>query len=355
MHTFIVAEAGVNHNGSRDVALELVDAAARAGADAVKFQSFHADALVTRAAPMAAYQARTSDPMEGQRELLRRLELSVDDHVALAARARARGLEFLSTPFDDESLEMLTGTLRVTTIKVSSGDLTHAPFLLRIARSAARVVLSTGMGTLDDVQRALSVLAFGFTQPDSATIGLEPFGHAFASGAGQQALRDRVTLLHCTTEYPAPIDDVNLRAIDTLATTFRLPVGYSDHTVGIHVPIAAVARGACLVEKHLTLDRAMAGVDQAASIEPGEFAALVAAIRDIERALGDGVKQPTPAELANRLVARRSLVASRQTRAGEPLDVTCKRPGTGLSPFDYWRVNGRRAERDYDADEIIDA
>jgi N-acetylneuraminate synthase len=355
MRTFIIAEAGVNPGGSVEVGMRLVDAAAAAGADAVKFQTFRADDLATRTAAKAAYQTQTSAPSETQHAMLRALELTPEAHEALQARARTRGIEFLSTPFDEASLDLLTRTLGVRTIKLSSGDLTNAPLLLRTARAAERVLLSTGMSTLAEVESALGVLAFGFTCPETDKPGFEAFRRAFADASGQAALRDRVTVLHCTSEYPAPIEEVNLRAMDTLASAFGLPVGYSDHTIGIHVCLAAVARGASVIEKHFTLDRGQPGVDQHVSAEPREFERLVVEAREIERALGDGLKRPTPSEWKNRTAARRSLVTTRPIRAGEPLDVAIKRPGTGLSPFEYWRVRGRIADRDYEADEIVDA
>lgn len=355
MRTFIIAEAGVNHNGSVELAMRLVDAAAAAGADAVKFQSFRADDLATRTAAKAAYQTQTSEPSETQHAMLRALELTPEAHETLLAHARRRSIEFLSTPFDEFSLNLLTRTLGMRTIKLSSGDLTNAPLLLDTARAAERVLLSTGMGTLAEVESALGVLAFGFACPDTDEPGPEAFRQAFASPAGQAALRDRATLLHCTSEYPAPIDEVNLRAIDTLGAAFGLPVGYSDHTLGIHVCLAAVARGASVIEKHFTLDRSQPGVDQHVSAEPAELERLVREIREIERALGDGIKRPAPSEWKNRRAARRSLVTTRAIRAGERLDVSVKRPGTGLSPFEYWRVRARVASRDYEADEIVDA
>jgi len=350
---FLVAEAGVNHNGSLDTAKRLVDAAAAAGADAVKFQTFRAESLVTRDAPKAAYQKRTTDAAESQFEMIKALELDVPAHEALMAHAAAAGIEFLSTPFDSESLKLLQ-ILGLKTIKVSSGDLTNAPFLLEIARSAERVILSTGMSTLEEVEAALGVLAFGFTARAGEEPGRAAFERAFASETGRAALALRLVVLHCTSEYPAPFDEVNLRAMDTMAEAFGLPVGYSDHTTGIHVAIAAVARGATLIEKHLTLDRSLPGPDHKASLEPGELKAMVAAIRDVERALGDGAKRPTPAELRNRDIARKSLVAAHALAAGEALAIACKRPGTGMSPFDYWRMQSRAARRAYRADEAID-
>lgn len=351
--TFVIAEAGVNHNGSMDMALRLVDAAAEAGADAVKFQSFRADRLVTRAARKAEYQERTTGSAGGQFEMLKALELSPSDHQALIARCRSRGIEFLSTPFDAESLGMLVA-LGLATIKVSSGDLTDAPFLLEIARTGKRVILSTGMGTLAEVEAALGVVAFGASAAPGTRAGPEAFRRAFGSDAGQAALRDRVAILHCTTEYPAPFAEVNLRAMDTLAAAFGLPVGYSDHTPGAHVSIAAVARGARIVEKHFTLDRGLPGPDHKASLEPAELREMVRAIRDVEAALGDGVKRPSASEWKNRVAARKSLVAAKRLEPGEPMDLACKRPGSGVSPFEYWDRRGAAAPRAYEADEAID-
>ncbi|RTL56017.1 MAG: N-acetylneuraminate synthase [Rhodocyclaceae bacterium] len=354
MATYIIAEAGVNHNGSLAMALDLVDAAARAGADAVKFQTFTAASLVSPSAPKADYQKRTTDGPETQYEMLRRLELSEADHDALIARCRERGITFLATPFDSASLALLCGRFGLDTIKVSSGDLTNAPFLLEIGRAARRVILSTGMSALAEVEEALGVLAFAYASAPGAPPGPAAFAAAYASPAGQAALHGAVTLLHCTTEYPAPIGEVNLRAMDTLSAAFGLPVGYSDHTEGIHVPVAAVARGAGLIEKHFTLDKTLPGPDHRASLEPSELVAMVAAVRDIEVALGDGIKRPTPAEVGNRVAARKSLVAAMPLASGQPLMLAVKRPGNGVSPFRYWALQGRPASRDYQTDELID-
>lgn len=350
---FVIAEAGVNHNGDRAMALRLVDAAADAGADAVKFQTFSASKLVTRAAPKAQYQQRATGNDEGQYEMIRALELDRAAHDAIAAHAKKRGIEFLSTPFDPDSLAMLVG-MGMQRIKVSSGDITDAPYLVQIARAAPTVIVSTGMSTLSDIEDALGALAFGFTQPADAAPSREAFARAFGSPEGRAALAARVTVLHCTTEYPAPFEEVNLRAMRTIGEAFGLPVGYSDHTTGTHVSIAAVALGAVLIEKHFTLDRNLPGPDHKASLEPGELAAMVAAIRDVERAMGDGVKRPTAAEWKNRAVARKSLVAAKPIAAGEPLALASKRPGTGVSPFEHWRLSGRAAPRAYDTDETID-
>ncbi len=350
---YIIAEAGVNHNGSIDNARQLIDVAAQAGADAVKFQTFRAESLVTRQAPKAQYQKQTTAASENQFDMIKKLELTDDNHADLIAHAKDRRIEFLSTPFDTHSLHLLTGRFGLRTIKVSSGDITNAPFLLDIARVAHKVILSTGMCTLAEVEAALGVLAFGFTTSAETRPATHAFEAAYASQAGQQALQARVALLHCTTEYPAPIDEVNLRAVDTLATAFGLTTGYSDHTVGIHIPIAAVARGSKLIEKHYTLDRSLPGPDHQASLEPDELRAMVAAIRDVERALGDGIKRPTASELKNRTIARKSLVAAQAVVAGAPLQLACKRPGSGLSPFAYWDWQGTLAQRAYDADEAL--
>lgn len=356
IQTFIIAEAGVNHNGSLDRALRLIDAAADAGADAVKFQTFRAEALVSRHAPKAEYQTRTTDAAESQIDMIRKLELSEADHQDLIAHAKAQNIQFLSTPFDAASLQLLTERLGLTTIKISSGEITNAPFMLKVARCARKIILSTGMSTLAEVEAALSVLAFGFVAEASAVPAPHNVTEAYATAAGQEALRERVTLLHCTTEYPAPVAEVNLRAMDTLAAAFGLAVGYSDHTQGIHIPVAAVARGAGLVEKHFTLDRNLPGPDHKASLVPGELRQMVCAIRDVEQAMGDGVKCPTASEWKNRDVARKSLVAARPIAAGEiftPENLTCKRPGTGRTPFDFWSVCGQSASRNFSADEPV--
>jgi N-acetylneuraminate synthase len=354
---FIIAEAGVNHNGELNLAKQLIDVAAEAGADAVKFQTFRAEQIVSRTAPKAEYQTRTTGQAESQFEMIRKLELTEMDHEALIAHAQARGIAFLSTPFDMPSLRLLTKRFGLQAIKIPSGEITNAPFLLAIARAAQQVILSTGMSTLAEVEAALGVLAFGFTASTSATPQPGGFEQAFASDSGQQTLHARVILLHCTTEYPAPFGEVNLRAMDTLAAAFGLPVGYSDHTPGIHISLAAVARGARMIEKHFTLDRNLPGPDHRASLEPGELRELVHQTREIELALGDGIKRPAPSEWKNRAVVRKSLVAAKAITEGELFteeNLTCKRPGTGMTPFAYWQTLGRIATYNYNADEMLD-
>lgn len=352
--TFIIAEAGVNHDGSLERAHALVDVAADAGADAVKFQTFRADKLATSRAAKAEYQVTNTQEAGSQQEMLRKLELSVDDHGALVKHCAQRGIRFMSTAFDAESLAFL-GTLGMPAIKMPSGDITCAPLLLQAARLGSPLIVSTGMSTLADIEAALGVLAFGLTS-NAQPRGRGDFETAYASAEGRRALQERVSLLHCVTQYPAAPEAVNLRAMDTMAQAFGLPVGYSDHTLGIEVSLAAVARGATIIEKHFTLDRTLPGPDHAASLEPGELDALVSGIRKIEAALGSTRKFPAAQEVGNRDVARRSLVAARPIKRGEPLTadaLAAKRPGDGLSPMLFWDVLGRPAARDFDTDEPI--
>lgn len=352
--TYIIAEAGVNHNGSLDMARKLIDVAADAGADAVKFQTFKADKLVSRSADKAEYQKMTTSADESQHEMIRKLELDKEAHLVLVKHCKTRKIQFLSTPFDLESLELLATQLDLPCIKIPSGDITNAPLLLKTAQTGKPVILSTGMSTLGEIEDALGVLAFGYmgmTEPSYSA-----FRSAHCSAEGQAILQSKVTLLHCTTEYPAPLEDVNLRVMDTLGEAFSLPVGYSDHTEGIAVPIAAVARGAVVIEKHFTLDRSLPGPDHKASLEPAELKQMVAAIRAIERALGTGRKYPTPSELKNMSVSRKSLVAVCPIAAGEPFtaeNLAVKRPGNCLSPMRYWELLDRKASRDIAVDEEI--
>lgn len=306
--TFIIAEAGVNHNGSVDLALELIEAARSAGADAVKFQTFKAGLLATASAPKAAYQQRTTSATESQLQMLERLELDEAAHRKLMMRCAETGIQFISSPFDLCSVDLLT-ELGVAQFKIPSGEITNDPLLRRVAATAKSVVLSTGMSTLGEVEEAVQVLQTG--------------------GAAQ------ISLLHCVTEYPAPFAQINLRAMQTLKTAFQLPVGYSDHTPGIEIAVAAVALGAEIIEKHLTLDRKLPGPDHSSSLEPLEFAEMVNAIRRVESALGDGIKRPALCELPNMAVARKSVVANCNLPAGHRLssdDLDIRRPGDGLAP-----------------------
>ncbi len=356
-HPLVIAEAGVNHNGREDLAFALVAAAAQAGADVVKFQTFKADKLVTQDAPKADYQQRSTGAGESQYAMLKRLELSPALHKELKEDAERRGIAFLSTAFDTDSLRFLVDEIGLKQLKLPSGELTNAPFMLEHARTTASLIISTGMATLGEVEAALGVIAFGRIAGQSEKPSTAAFQEAYASAEGQAALRAGVTLLHCTSDYPAAPEAVNLRAMDTLAAAFGLPVGYSDHTLGTAISVAAAARGACVIEKHFTLDCRMEGPDHAASLEPEALTAMVRDIRAVAFALGDGVKRPQPAEQSAARVARKSLVARTAIRAGEPFsadNLTIMRPGTGRSPTHYWDVLGRLSSRDYSAGSLID-
>lgn len=329
--TLIIAEAGVNHNGDLAMAKRLIEVAAEAGVDLVKFQTFSADRLATSSASKADYQAHSTDAGESQQAMLRRLELSSQMHHELISHCQRHGIHFFSTGFDIESLDFLVG-LGLDRIKVPSGEITNLPYLRRVAAHGKPVILSTGMASLGDIEAAIAVLQDG---------GI---------------VRQQITVLHCNTEYPTPMADVNLRAMRNIGRAFDVAVGYSDHTAGIEVAIAAVALGASVIEKHFTLDRNLPGPDHAASLEPEELKAMVTAIRNIELALGDGVKRPSPSESKNRPIARKSIVASRPICAGQPFtedNITTKRPGTGISPMRWDEVIGCIATRDYAPDEMI--
>ncbi|MFB9276299.1 N-acetylneuraminate synthase [Cohnella cellulosilytica] len=355
--TYIIAEAGVNHNGSLAIAKQLVAEAARVGANAVKFQTFQANKLVSNSAEKAEYQKRLTDAEESQQDMIRRLELSLNDHCALIECCREHQIDFLSTPFDDESLALLTDTLKLNRLKLSSGDLTNLPFLLKAARTECELIVSTGMATIGEVEEALSVIAFGLVTDRAAKPSLMAFKSAYSSEEGQTALQDKVMLLHCTTEYPTPYEDVHLNRMKTLEQAFTLPVGYSDHTLGSEVSVAAVALGAVIIEKHFTLDKTMEGPDHQASLEPHEIQEMIKQIRHIEIAFGTSVKYPAVSELKNRVPARKSIVASRDIQQGETFDetnLTLKRPGNGLPPSMYWSLLGLKASRSYAEDELIE-
>ena len=330
--TLVIAEAGVNHNGDIQLAKRLIDEAAFAGARLVKFQTFNASRQVTHSAKKADYQLQTTDSAETQHDMLRRLELTGSMHNELIAHSATRNIQFFSTGFDIESVDLLR-SLGQDHFKIPSGEITNLPYLRHIGQLGQSVILSTGMATLGEIEAAIDVLEQAGT------------------------LRASMTVLHCNTEYPSPMADVNLRAMQSICEAFGVAVGYSDHTPGIEIPIAAVALGATVIEKHLTLDRNLPGPDHKASLEPGEFAAMVRAIRNIELALGDGIKRPSPSEIKNKPIARKSLVAARAIRAGEPFtqeNITAKRPGTGISPMRWDDVIGKAARRDFAVDELID-
>ncbi|UPT76028.1 MAG: N-acetylneuraminate synthase [Elusimicrobiota bacterium] len=326
---FIIAEAGVNHNGDLGLAKKLADAAKACGADAVKYQTFKAEGLVSRRARKAEYQKKSTGGDQSQLDMIKGLELSESAHRELAAHCRAAGITFLSTPFDEAGADLLDG-LGVPLFKVPSGELTNKPLLRHVASKGKPLIVSTGMSTLAEVADAVRWVREVSSAP--------------------------LTLLHCLTEYPAPVDQVNLRAMDTLRSHFGLPAGYSDHTAGIEISVAAAARGASVIEKHLTLDKTLPGPDHAASLDPSEFAALVRSVRSVTAALGDGVKRAAPCEAGNRTVARRSVVAARDLPAGHALtaqDLALKRPGDGIAPAELERLPGRRLKRAVEADETL--
>ncbi|MGE5423467.1 MAG: N-acetylneuraminate synthase [Ignavibacteriales bacterium] len=352
---FIIAEAGVNHNGSLSMALELIDVAVEAGADAVKFQTFQADQEISVYAPKAEYQRKTTAIQESQLEMVKRLELGLQQHRELFDYCQLKGIEFLSTPFDMGSLALLINELKLKRIKISSGDITTAPLMLNTARTGREIILSTGMSTLGEVEEALGVLAFGYLNQEGKP-SFKRFKEAYNLPEAYSVLREKVSLLHCTTEYPAPSGEVNLKAIDTLKSAFNLRVGYSDHTEGITIPIAAVARGAEIIEKHFTLSKSLPGPDHKASLEPGELKDMIKAIRQVEKALGSGKKVPAQSEMKNIVVARKGLVARVSIKKGDILseeNVTYKRPANGLSPMIYWDVLGAQAIMDFEEDMEI--
>jgi N-acetylneuraminate synthase len=357
MSVIVIAEAGVNHNGDVVLAERLIDAAADAGADFVKFQSFVPAAMTSAGAGKAAYQERDGGADESQRAMLDRLALNRDEEGRLKDYCAKRGVAMLSTPFDMDSLIFVGTTLALPMLKISSGSLTDGPLLLAAARHGLPMILSTGMGNLTDVAEALDLIAWAMTN-DGMPTDRTTFQGARLTADGTACLQKKITLLHCTTSYPTPINEVNLKAMDTLAAVFGLPVGYSDHTLGIAVTLAAVARRATVIEKHFTLDRGLPGPDHKASLEPDELKTMVVEIRNVTTALGSADKVPAPSEALNAEIARGSLVTLEAIAAGAPFtpqNLGVKRPGTGLSPMDFWIHLGRAATRAYDADEIVES
>tara|TARA_B100000900_G_scaffold365186_1_gene340281 strand:+ start:1163 stop:2161 length:999 start_codon:yes stop_codon:yes gene_type:complete len=331
MSTIIIAEAGVNHNGSIKIARELIDVAADAGADFVKFQTFKAETLATPKADKAIYQKRLTDKDESHFEMIKKLELDKADHKKLIDYSKKKNINFLSTAFDIESLNFLTD-LNIPLYKIPSGEVTNLPYLRHVGGMHKPIIMSTGMCTIEEICFAFNIL-------------LE---------AGMR--REDITILHCNTEYPTPMHDVNLKAMDTIRTKLGVKVGYSDHTLGIEIPIAAVALGASVIEKHFTLDRNLKGPDHAASLEPNELKNMVDAIRGIEKALGDGIKKPSLSEKKNIPIARKSIVASQPIKKGDLFsedNLTVKRPGTGISPMKWDAVLGKNASCNYKKDDLI--
>ena len=355
---YIIAEAGVNHNGSNEMAFELVDVAIQAGVNAVKFQTFRADKLVTKSAQKATYQKQSVDINESQFSMLKNLELSYEVHNELVSYCNKNSIDFLSTAFDKHSLNFLLKDVRLKRLKISSGEINNGPLLLQHGLSGCDLILSTGMSTLKEVEDALCILAFGLMNSGNENINPSraAFQDAFSSKKGRQILKDKVSILHCTTEYPAPINEINLNAMLTMNEIFGIDVGYSDHSNGISVPIAATALGARIIEKHFTLDKKLPGPDHQSSLEPDELKLMVKSIRDIEVAMGDGIKVVMPSELKNQQVVRKSLVASRKIKKGEVFNennIEVKRPGTGLSPMCYWDFIGKKASSNFSPDQLL--
>lgn len=353
--TYIIAEAGVNHNGDRQRAFELVDAAADAGADAVKFQTFNAKRLAALTAPKAAYQQQTTEADQSQLEMLEALELPLEWHAPLQAHAHRRGIEFLSTAFDTQSLAFLE-TLDLPFYKVPSGELTNGPLLWAFARTGKPLVMSTGMATLPEVEQGLAVVCHAL-QHEQPPRSLCEVWQCWSETEARAALAGRVSLLHCTSQYPTPMHEVNLKAMDTLAEVFRLPVGYSDHTQGTLIPVAAVARGATVIEKHFTLDRQLPGPDHKASLEPDELTRMVQDIRAIAQALGDGQKVPQASEWDTRQAARQNLVAAAPIRQGELFtqdNLTTARAGGQSGAMQYWDLLSAMANKEYRKGDLIE-
>lgn len=329
---FIIAEAGVNHNGRLKIAKKMIDVAAGAGADAIKFQTFKTEQLVSKFAPKAEYQKTITKKSETQFEMIKKLELDLKSHNKLIQYCRKKHILFLSSPFDLESIDLLN-KLGLQIFKIPSGEITNLPYLRKIGKLKKKIIMSTGMADLGEIEDALDILI------DSGT------------------KKENITVLHCNTEYPTPFEDVNLNAMITIRKAFKVNVGYSDHTLGIELPIAAVALGATVIEKHFTLDKKMEGPDHLASLEPYELKSMIKAIRNIEKVLGDGMKRPSASELKNKFIVRKSIVAARNIEKGEMLsekNITIKRPGTGISPLQWYKIMGTRAKRKFKEDELIE-
>lgn len=353
--TLIIAEAGVNHNGSEELAVDLVNLAFANKADIVKFQIFDTNKLVTKTAKKANYQVRNTNDCETQYKMLKGLELSYETHKRLSDHCNKIGIRYLATAFDIDSLRFLAEDIKVELFKISSGDLTNAPFLLAHARYGRQMIVSTGMATLGEIEKALGVLAFGLIDNGDSP-GIDAFENAYNSEIGQAMLKQYVTLLHCTTEYPTQAKEVNLKSMSTMHTSFGLKVGFSDHSVGNIAPVLSLALGACVIEKHFTLDKKMIGPDHQASMDPVEFASFIRSIRQAEECLGDGIKRPVSSEKINRLAARRSLVALEKIQAGDVFTLSnlgVKRPGGGICPFTYWDWLDEPSDRNYYEGEQI--
>ena len=355
---FVIAEAGVNHNGNYDLAFELVDVAVSAGADAIKFQTFLSEEVVTMKAKKAIYQKSTTSSSETQFDMIKKLELPYEWHFDLLEYCQKKEIKFLSTAFDKKSLDFLVDSLKIDVLKIPSGEITNAPFLLECAKKGCDLIISTGMADMSEIKKALGIIAFGLLDSSSSTkqYSVLDFQRAYNSSAGKNILQKKVTLLHCTTEYPAPIEDLNLKAMLSMYEEFGVDIGYSDHSKGITVPIVATALGATIIEKHFTINRSLPGPDHKASLEPKELEDMIKKIRLVEKMMGNGLKKSMPSEIKNKNIARRSLVAAKKIIKGEVFtsdNLTVKRPGTGISPMLYWEYLGNKSNNNYQADDLI--
>ncbi len=359
MACFIIAEIGVNHNGDMNLAKQLILSAKEAGADAVKFQTFVAEKLVTPHAKKAQYQLQNTAQEQSQLAMLKSLELSQAQHIELLDYCQSVNIQFLSTPFDHQSAEFLANDLALTQIKISSGDLTNAPLLYLVAKFGCQLIISTGMATMAEIKTALGVIALGALNRNEEWLPptYDNFIKAFESAEGQKQLKQNVSILHCTTDYPAQPEELNLKVLQAYKETFKLPIGYSDHSLGQQASCSAVALGATIIEKHITLDQNLPGPDHKASIEPEDFKRFIKAIREVEVLLGQSIKQPTRSEKKNIPIARKSLVANTHIQKGQTFSIenlACKRPGDGMSPIHFWGLLNQVASRDYQSGDLID-
>ncbi|GAA5415657.1 N,N'-diacetyllegionaminic acid synthase [Paraliobacillus ryukyuensis] len=352
--TYIIAEAGVNHNGDIQIAKKLIETASNCGADAIKFQTFHASTLVTVNAKQTKYQQKNTGQKKSQLEMLQQLELTDNEFMELNAFSETKGIDFLSTPFDRDSLDFLVDKLELSTIKISSGDLNNYPYLYEVAKKSDQIIISTGMSTIDEIHKALAFIAYGLAgkEINNKSDVLEFYQLSVA----KEKLKQHVTVLQCTTSYPTPLEEVNLQSIKFLQQELALPVGFSDHTDSTLIPATAVAMGACVIEKHFTLDKTMPGPDHKASLEPIQLKEMIEAIRKVEKAQGNFGKKLTVSEKDNINLVRKSLIANRNISKGELFtegNLVVKRPGDGISPEFYWDYIGTQAQKDYQKDDLI--
>jgi len=353
----VIAEAGVNHNGKRETALQLIDAAIKSGADTVKFQTFNSKEMTTSFAKKAKYQIRNTKNEGSQQSMLERLELSYEDFECLYDYSKSSGISFLSTAFDFSSLSFIVNSLNLETLKIASGEMTNAPFVLEHARSKKNLILSTGMATISEIINSLGVIAFGLTSSNHEIPKRDSFKKAFKSKIGQESLSEKVTLLHCVTDYPPSNQDLNLNVIRAFKEQFKMRIGYSDHSDSVFVPSLAVACGAEVIEKHITLDQEMNGPDHRASLEPNDFLRMVDQIRITESILGKSDKIVSENEIENRKVSRKSLFAGKVIKKGEKFtdqNIAIRRPELGRDTYDYWKILNKTAKRDYSEGEILD-